>query len=207
MPDRLLALLFAARGWILAALFLALVASRAVSEAPLRFELLGVVAAGMLLRAWAGRHLGPHGNGSRAEAPAIATTGPYAFSRHPLYLANIAVSAGLVLFANSLPAWAALAFIAAIFAHHLALALWEEKNLRALKPEAYAAYADSVPRWFRVKPPEETAPASSTGPRAPEDRESAGALEENHPLEPTSQRRNLFYALACVAILWAAAWL
>jgi protein-S-isoprenylcysteine O-methyltransferase Ste14 len=188
MLDLLRTKWFAARGWVLAAPFLLLLWSRLVSDAPLRYETLAVVAAGMLLRAWAGRHLGPHGNGARAEAPAVATTGPYAFSRHPLYLANVAVGAGLVLFANSLPAWASLTLILFLLAHHILLALWEEKALRRLRPDDYDAYARAVPRWFGVKPPEE------------------GAIDRHSPPERgTAQGRNLIHTALCVAALWAAA--
>jgi protein-S-isoprenylcysteine O-methyltransferase Ste14 len=182
---------FAARGWVLAALFLALVFFRATvsrADAPLRWEMLALVAAGMGLRAWAGAHLGSHGNGARAEAPALATSGPYAFSRNPLYLSNMAVGAGLMFFANALPAPAAVALLAFLFLHHVALALWEEKQLRRFWPEAYAAYAAATPRWFGLKPPRANVPGA----------ESGGA-----PL--ALQGRNLAYAVACVLILWAAA--
>jgi protein-S-isoprenylcysteine O-methyltransferase Ste14 len=191
--NRMLSLYFAARGWVLAALFLALVWSRAVAspeEAPLRWEMLALVAAGMLLRAWAGAHLGIHGNGSRAEAPLLVTSGPYAFSRNPLYLSNLAIGAGLIFFANALSPEAAVAFLAFLLVHHVALARWEEKHLRRLWPEAYEAYAAATPRWFGLRPPAGAENITDT-------RNWAPVLSR--------QGRNLAYAAACVLILWAAA--
>jgi protein-S-isoprenylcysteine O-methyltransferase Ste14 len=191
--NRLLSLHFAARGWVLAALFAALAWSRALAsphEARLRWEMLALVAAGMLLRAWAGAHLGIHGNGSRAEAPALVTTGPYAFSRNPLYLSNLAVGTGLIFFANALSPEMAVAFLGVLLLHHAALARWEEKHLRRLWPEAYAAYAAATPRWFGLRPP-------------------AGAenITDTRDWAPVflRQGRNLAYAAACVLIVWAAA--
>jgi protein-S-isoprenylcysteine O-methyltransferase Ste14 len=184
------ALYFAARGWILAGAFLLLVWSRATSDAPLRPQMLALVASGMLLRAWAGAHLGPHGNAGKAEAPDLARTGPYAFSRNPLYLSNMAMGAGLVLFANSLSPLLAAIMLVFLFAHHLLLALWEEKYLRRAWPGQYALYAQSVPRWFGVRRPEESAEEPSTS-------RETGTIR-------VRQGRNLAYASVCVLILWIA---
>ena len=183
---------FAARGWILAALFVLLAVSRAAvsgEDAPLRWGMLAVVAAGMLLRAWAGAHIGTHGNGARAEAPALTVTGPYAFSRNPLYLSNIAIGAGLLFFANSLSQKAAVAFLLFLLLHHVALALWEEKHLRRLWPEEYPSYAGVTPRWFSLRPPP-----------------GAQNITETKNWAPVvfRQGRNLVYALVCALVLWAA---
>jgi protein-S-isoprenylcysteine O-methyltransferase Ste14 len=184
------ALYFAARGWTLAGVYLVLVWSRAMSDAPLRPEMLALVAAGMLLRAWSGAHLGPHGNGGKAEAPALARTGPYAFSRNPLYLSNMAVGAGLVFFANSLSPLRTVTVLVFLFAHHLLLALWEERALHRAWPGEYSIYAQSVPRWFGYRRPEES------------------SLEQTRSAASGSVRarqgRNLGYASLCVLIVWIA---
>jgi protein-S-isoprenylcysteine O-methyltransferase Ste14 len=177
------------RGWIAAIPLIALVAQRAVSASPLRWGVLPLIAAAMLLRAWAARHLGPHGNGSGMEAPALARTGPYAFSRHPLYLANIVTGVGLVLFANP-PAPFSLALIALIALQYFALARLEETTLRGRYPEAYEDYAQKTPRWFGVKPP-------------PEENGSRFGRDENRPNE-TPQTRNLLYTAGCVLLVWGA---
>jgi protein-S-isoprenylcysteine O-methyltransferase Ste14 len=190
--NRFFALYFAARGWTLALLFIALTWSRAAAarpDAPLRWEMLAVLAAGMLLRAWAGAHLGPHGNGSRAEAPALATTGPYAFSRNPLYLSNLAIGTGLVFFANSLSDEWTLAFIVFLLLHHVALARWEEKHLREAWPAEFEAYAGVTPRWFSLKPPATAENITQT---------------KDWSAVRARQGRNLLYVALCVLILWAA---
>jgi protein-S-isoprenylcysteine O-methyltransferase Ste14 len=183
------------RGWIAAIPLLALLAQRAVSGSPLRWGVLPLIAAAMLLRAWAARHLGPHGNGSGMEAPALARTGPYAFSRHPLYLANIATGVGLVLFANP-PAPFSLALIALIALQYFALARLEENALRWRYPDAYEDYAQRTPRWFGLKPPPGEGVAS-------EENGSRFARDENHPNE-TPQMRNLLYTVGCVLLVWGA---
>ena len=144
----------------------------------------------MLLRAWAGAHVGDHSNGATAGAPALATTGPYAFSRHPLYLSNLAVGAGLIFFANALSEKVAVALLGFLWIHHVVLALWEEKALRETWPEEYAVYAKSVPRWFGLRPPE-----------------GAENITQTRDWSPVRARqgRNLAYTLACVAAVWIAA--
>ena len=193
--NRLFSIYFAARGWVLALLFIALAWSRAVvsqDASPLRWQMLGVIAAGMLLRAWAGAHLGLHGNGSKAEAPALTTSGPYAFSRNPLYLSNIAIGAGLVFFANSFSDETSVAVLLFLVLHHVALARWEEKHLRQSWPEEYEEYAEATPRWFSLRPPAAAENITQT-----KDWSSVRAR----------QGRNLLYVVACVLILWAAAWI
>lgn len=198
--SRMLALYFAVRGWTLAALFLLLTWRRSLvsaEESPLRWEMLALVAAGMLLRAWAGAHLGLHGNGPRAEAPSLVTSGPYAFSRNPLYLSNLAIGVGLVFFAHALSPETTVAFLAFLLVHHVVLARWEEKHLRTLWPAEYEAYAAATPRWFGLRPP-------VTPEKAGTDAENITDTRNRFPVL-SRQGRNLAYAAACVLVLWAAA--
>lgn len=182
-----LSLYFAARGWVLAALCAVVVWSRVQDDAPLRPEFLVWVVAGMALRLWAGAHLGPHGNASRPEAPRLSRNGPYRYSRNPLYLSNLAVGAGLVLFANSLQWKTAVALLLALVLHHVILVNWEEANLRRQWEDAYAAYARAVPRWFGVR--------SAAG---------DGIPSASWKRTFSRQGRNLGYALLAVLILWVA---
>lgn len=193
MKARIGALYYSARGWILALAFIGLVWNRwavSLSEAPLRWEMLAFIAAGMLLRAWAGAHLGPHANGAKAEAPHLVTTGPYAFSRNPLYLSNIAIGSGLVFFANSLGDEWALAVLVFLLIHHIVLARFEETIVRGLWPAEYDEYSASTPRWFSLKPP--------TGAHNITDTRDWSDVRGR-------QGRNLLYAALCVVILWVAA--
>jgi protein-S-isoprenylcysteine O-methyltransferase Ste14 len=139
---------FAWRGAILAGFFVILSVARFRSDAPLLPGGLILVALAMALRLEAGRHIGPHSNGGRMEGGGLATTGPYVFSRHPLYLSNLAASAGLLVFANCLPPWGISALFLAAAGHHLSLARAEEAHLLAAHGDAYRSYLQATPRWL-----------------------------------------------------------
>jgi len=92
---------------------------------------------GLLLRAWAAGHL--------AKNRQLATSGPYAYTRNPLYLGTLLVAAGLVIASRS----AGLAVLfAAVFAFvYLPVIQLEEQHLRKLFAE-YTAYAATVPAFW-----------------------------------------------------------
>ncbi len=91
--------------------------------------------AGLLLRGWAAGHL--------AKNQSLAVSGPYAFTRNPLYLGTLLVAFGLVV-ASRQPGLAVL-FAAAFGLVYLPAIELEEQHLRKLFPE-YASYAQRVPR-------------------------------------------------------------
>jgi protein-S-isoprenylcysteine O-methyltransferase Ste14 len=100
--------------------------------------------AGLALRAWAAGHL--------AKNQQLATGGPYAHTRNPLYLGTLSVAAGLVVAARSLGL--GILFAAVFLFIYLPVIELEEQHLRRLFPE-YAEYADRVPalwpRWRAEK--------------------------------------------------------
>jgi protein-S-isoprenylcysteine O-methyltransferase Ste14 len=117
-------------GFVLAAAFIWL-------SAPTRTSLLyglPVAILGIWLRAWAAGHV--------AKDRRLATGGPYACVRNPLYLGTLLAAAGLVLAARSFPL--ALLFAAAFLLMYLPAIELEEQHLRSLFPE-YAEYAARVP--------------------------------------------------------------
>jgi protein-S-isoprenylcysteine O-methyltransferase Ste14 len=90
--------------------------------------------AGLLLRGWSA--------GCLAKNQQLATGGPYAYTRNPLYLGTLLVAAGLVI-ASRYPALAILS--AAVFTLiYLPVIQLEEQHLRKLFPE-YSDYAARVP--------------------------------------------------------------
>ena len=95
--------------------------------------------AGLLLRGWAA--------GCLAKDRDLATAGPYAYTRNPLYLGTLLAAAGLAT-ASRRASLAAL--FAAVFALiYLPVIQLEEQHLRKLFPE-YANYAAAVPAlWPR----------------------------------------------------------
>lgn len=96
---------------------------------------------GLALRAWAA--------GCLAKNQQLATGGPYAYTRNPLYVGTLIVAFGLALASRS-PGLAAL-FAAVFLLVYLPVIQNEEQHLRRLFPE-YAQYAASVPAlWPRLR--------------------------------------------------------
>lgn len=95
---------------------------------------LPVSALGLLLRAWAAGHL--------AKNESLAISGPYSFTRNPLYLGSLIAAMGLALAGSSL-------FLAILFPVVFLLVYYpvmeqEEQHLLKLFPD-YGAYAVRVP--------------------------------------------------------------
>jgi protein-S-isoprenylcysteine O-methyltransferase Ste14 len=101
---------------------------------------------GLALRAWAA--------GCLAKNRELATGGPYAYTRNPLYLGTLVVAAGLVIAARS--AGLGVLFAAVFLFVYLPVIQNEEQHLRRLFPE-YAEYAARVPAlWPRFRPTQES---------------------------------------------------
>lgn len=93
------------------------------------------VAAGVIIRAMASGHI-------RKNAE-LATTGPYAYTRNPLYLGSIVIALGFIIAARNW--WIGLG-AAVMFAFiYLPVIKAEETYLRSAFPD-YAQYASQVPR-------------------------------------------------------------
>ena len=105
--------------------------------APTRESLLAGLAVaipGLGLRAWAAGHLKKNQN--------LASGGPYAWTRNPLYLGTLLTALGLAVAARS---WAVFAVTVAVFALvYLPVIEQEEQHLLKLFND-YRAYADRVP--------------------------------------------------------------
>ncbi len=97
---------------------------------------------GLALRGWAAGHL--------AKNQSLAASGPYAFTRNPLYLGTLLVAAGLAVAARS-PSLAAL-FAAVFLLVYLPVIQLEQQYLREIFPD-YAAYAMRVPALLPRLPP------------------------------------------------------
>ncbi len=97
-------------------------------------------ACGLALRAWAAGHL--------AKDQRLAISGPYSFTRNPLYLGTLVTALGFAVAARS--AGLALLFSALFALVYLPAIELEEQHLMAILP-GYAAFAARVPlllpRW------------------------------------------------------------
>jgi protein-S-isoprenylcysteine O-methyltransferase Ste14 len=107
---------------------------------------LPVAVLGLGVRAWAAGHLAKNQN--------LARSGPYAYTRNPLYIGTLLVALGLVIASRSW--WLGVLFAAVFLLVYLPVIELEEQHLRKLFPD-YAGYAESVPALL-PKP----------GPRGPE---------------------------------------
>jgi protein-S-isoprenylcysteine O-methyltransferase Ste14 len=96
-----------------------------------------IAAAGILVRALASGHI--------RKNTALATTGPYAYTRNPLYLGSIIIALGFIVAAGNV--WIGLAAIAMFAFIYLPVIAAEEKYLRSAFP-GYDHYAGQVPRFF-----------------------------------------------------------
>ncbi len=105
---------------------------------PTTFIAGGLIAlAGVLIRAWAAGHIKKN-----AE---LATSGPYAHTRNPLYLGSFLIAAGFALVAH----WALLIVVVIFFAVIYYPTMQREiGNIAKFFPDSYPAYANNVPLFF-----------------------------------------------------------
>jgi protein-S-isoprenylcysteine O-methyltransferase Ste14 len=75
----------------------------------------------------------------------LVTTGPYAYVRHPQYMAFIAVMFGLLLQWPTIPT---LVMFPILVWMYMRLAKAEERQVRTEFPEAYLRYAETVPAFI-----------------------------------------------------------
>jgi protein-S-isoprenylcysteine O-methyltransferase Ste14 len=90
---------------------------------------------GIAIRALASGHI-------RKNA-ALATTGPYAYTRNPLYLGSTVIALGFIIAARNL--WIGVGTLAMFAFIYLPVIKAEESYLRSAFP-AYQSYAGAVPR-------------------------------------------------------------
>jgi protein-S-isoprenylcysteine O-methyltransferase Ste14 len=104
-----------------------------------------LVVPGLMLRGYA--------SGYVKKNAELTTTGPYAYTRNPLYLGSMLIAFGFAVAARSL--WIAVALLILFLLIYWPVILSEEEFLRAQFP-GYDAYARRVPRllprlWVREK--------------------------------------------------------
>ncbi|HUC28369.1 MAG TPA: isoprenylcysteine carboxylmethyltransferase family protein [Candidatus Acidoferrum sp.] len=101
-----------------------------------------VVVPGIAIRALASGHV--------RKNEALATSGPYAYTRNPLYLGSLLIGIGFALASRNW--WVGIVLVVMFFAIYLPVIRGEEAFLRQKFPE-FAKYAQQVPRMLpRVTP-------------------------------------------------------
>jgi phospholipid methyltransferase len=121
---------------------------------------------GVLLRAASAGYL--------EKGQALATAGPYRYTRNPLYLGSFLMGGGFALAGGS---WAlGLSFVALFLFIYLTVMRREEASLRQQFGETYDNYARSVPLFIPV-------PGSRGEAARPEERFSLKRYRKNHEHE------------------------
>lgn len=131
-------------GFLLGILYLAL-----ARPAPLPLMVgAGVALVGVLVRGWASGHI--------VKNERLAVTGPYAYTRNPLYFGSFLIAAGFAMAAH----WSLLLLVIAFFALVYGPKIEAERlNILGRFPGEYPGYAANVPAFV----PRRTAWASGTG--------------------------------------------
>ena len=116
---------------------------------PLTLAVGGAIAlVGVIVRAWASGHI------SKNER--LATTGPYAHTRNPLYFGSFLIAAGFAIAAH----WALLLLVVAFFVLIYAPTMQREMaNIAGRFPETYGAYVANVPAFVPRPTPWKATPA------------------------------------------------
>ena len=105
-----------------------------------------LLACGEGLRLWG---VAVVGKGSRTRGSGVgrlATFGPYAYVRNPLYLGNFLLTLGATCISELL--WLIPVMIALFAVQYIPIVYWEESILADRFGPAYAVYSQRVPRWI-----------------------------------------------------------
>jgi protein-S-isoprenylcysteine O-methyltransferase Ste14 len=98
----------------------------------------GIAALGLLLRGYAAGHLRKHKQ--------LTTSGPYAYTRNPLYLGSVLLGAGFSVASHS---WISTALLAAyLLVFYPVVIRREQEELKAVYGAAFVAYASHVPAFW-----------------------------------------------------------
>ena len=96
----------------------------------------GIALVGVLIRAWAAGHI--------VKNDRLATTGPYAHTRNPLYFGSFLIACGFAIIATP---WLLLAVGAFWLLVYGPVMKKEREHVSALHPAAYAEWARRVPAF------------------------------------------------------------
>ena len=104
---------------------------------------------GESIRMWAVSCAGGETRTRRVGAPALCSSGPFAFVRNPLYLGNMFMYLGIVFIAGSANIWLMVATTLAFFLVQYSLIVsLEEETLGAIFGQEYEEYRSNVPAIF-----------------------------------------------------------
>jgi protein-S-isoprenylcysteine O-methyltransferase Ste14 len=144
MAVALGARLFALRGYVpVPLLLMAVLAARGPGS--LLAPAIVAVVAGEGLRLWGVAWIGPRSRTRSSEVGPLVRSGPYRYSRNPLYVGNLLLFVGVGLFSGR--AWVAAVMLTVLTLHYHFVVAWEEDNLGRRLGSPYLAYCAAVARW------------------------------------------------------------
>lgn len=131
--------------WRVRAALIAFLACLALAKPTWKSIILGTALSlvGLLVRAWASGHL--------KKEKELAVSGPYRFSRNPLYLGNLILGLSLAVGANSLIVF--IIFAVYFLAFYPVIILAERERMKKLFPDKYKEYIKHVPLFFPWRKP------------------------------------------------------
>ena len=107
-----------------------------------------LVAASIILLIWAWQTMAHHGEDPNAYKPtnSIVVTGPYGFTRNPMYLSFTLLYGGITLIINAV--WPILFLPAVLAVVHYGVIAREERYLERKFGQEYQSYRSGVRRWL-----------------------------------------------------------
>jgi len=97
---------------------------------------LALVLVGQIVRIWSAGHI--------SKNRQLATFGPFAYVRNPLYLGSLLIIIGYSAMTNRIEVWAPIILVFGIM--HWGAIIWEERYLSGKFGETFEDYRGSVPR-------------------------------------------------------------
>ena len=98
------------------------------------------------MRLWGVAVVGKESRTRGGGVERLATSGPYAYVRNPLYVGNFLLTLGITCISELL--WLLPAVILLFIVQYVPIVLWEESVLAARFGTPYTAYCRAVPRWW-----------------------------------------------------------
>ncbi len=137
---------------------------------------------GVLVRGWASGHI------SKNER--LATSGPYAHTRNPLYFGSFLIAAGFAIAAH----WGLLLVVVAFFVLIYAPTMERERaNIAGRFPDAYTVYAANVPAF--VPRPTAWRPSENPG-------DGGGSFSVDLYMKHGEWKAGLTYVLVMAFLAW-----
>jgi protein-S-isoprenylcysteine O-methyltransferase Ste14 len=166
MPSR--QYLFSLRGWFLFLCFSIVAAFRLLHDDPLNNTGLLLIAGGWMIRLAAAFYIGDHTNKEVLSGSQLATSGIYSMSRNPMYLGNLLICEGVLVFSNCFAWMLHGIMLLLVFLYYRQVVVREENYLAEEFGQKYQEYMKKTPRWigagtFQKLKSHDWKPVSSTG--------------------------------------------